>query len=172
MENKIREIVGKIKKSDKKIRALVLLGIIGIALIFLSESSFFSSEKKETENYSYDSYVSSLEKETEALIEAIDGAGECKVMLTLKNTKESVFAKNGEENSSEGSKSNSYEYVLHKEASGEEPLLLKEYFPRINGIAVVCSGGDSITVKEEIINCLSSVFDIPSSKISVTKLRQ
>jgi len=171
LADSIKELLKRFKSSDKKIKILVLLGIIGIVLILLSEVGA-SVPKREGDEYSYEKYVASLEKETKELVEAIDGAGECRVMLTLKNSKESVYAKNSEENSSEGSYSDSYEYVLYKSSGNEQPVLIKEYFPQVMGVAVVCSGGDSIAIKEDIINCLSSVFDIPSSKISVSKLKQ
>ena len=172
MENKIKEFALKIRNSDKKLKALIALGIIGMLLILLSETTLFSTNKKEINEYSYDDYICALEDETRNIIEAIDGAGECRVMLTLKSSKSSEFAKNIQENHSESSYSDSYEYVFYKGASGEEPVLIKEYFPQVLGVAVVCSGGNNTAVKEEIINCLSSVFDIPSSKISVSKLKE
>ena len=162
----------RLKNSDKKLKIIIALGIVGMLLILLSETSLFTADRKEKDDYSYDVYISSLEEETENIIESIDGAGECRVMLTLKYTKESEFAKNYQENKSESSYSDSFEYVLYKGANGEEPLLLKESFPQVQGVAVVCSGSDNTAVKEEIINCLSSVFDITTSKISVSKLKQ
>ena len=140
-------------------------------LIFLSELIPSNTNADKKDEYSYDEYTSSLESETTKLLEAIDGAGECVVMITLENTKESVFAKNTEESSSNGSYSNSDEYVLYKGQEGETPVLVKEYFPKVKGVAVVCGGADDIAVKESIINCISSVFDLPTSKISVSKLR-
>ena len=172
MANSIKEVVLRIKNGDKKIKIFIIIGFIGILLILLSEAVPSVSEKKSNQEYSYDKYVVSLENETKALVEAIDGAGECRVMLTLENTRESVWAKNSEESRSEGSYSNSYEYVLYKGQDGETPILVKEYFPQIKGVAIVCAGADDIRVKESIINSLSSVFDIPSSKISVSKLKQ
>ena len=171
LANKVNEIWLKIRKSDKKIKVFIALGLIGMLLILLSEALPEQGVKKRTEEISYTEYISSLENETKLLVEAIDGAGECRVMLTLKNTRESVYAKNSEENKSDGSYSNSYEYVLYKGQEGETPVLIKEYFPQVMGVAVVCSGADNIAVKEAVINSLSSVFDIPSSKISVSKLK-
>ena len=171
MENKFREIANRIKSSDKKIKILVAIGIIGILLILLSEAVPDNPAKKESGDNDYSKYVSSLEEETKEMIESIDGAGKCVVMITLKASNESVYAKNTDENNASGSISKSDEYVFYKGDSGETPVLLKEYFPQINGIAVVCSGADDYAVKESVISCLSSVFDIPTSKISVTKLK-
>ena len=161
----------RIKTGDKRIKLLLIIGFIGIFLILLSEITPSSSVKKEGENIPYDTYAQALEDECEKLIEAMDGAGECRVMLTLKNTGESVWAKNTEESGGESNYSNSNEYVLYKGQDGETPILVKEYFPQVKGVAVVCEGADDIRVKENIISSLSSVLDIPSSKISVSKLR-
>ena len=171
MENKFREIIEKIRNSDKKIKIIVAIGIIGILLILFSEAVPESVSKCESKKSDYSEYVSSLEDETKTVVESIEGAGKCIVLITLKASNENVYAKNTDENSSSGSISKSDEYVFYKGDSGETPVLLKEYFPQINGIAVVCSGADNYEVKESIISCLSSAFDIPTSKISVTKLK-
>ena len=171
MANNFKEILHKIKTSDKKIKVFIALGLIGILLIFMSEIIPSTTQSTKKDEYSYDEYITTLESETTKLLESIDGAGECRVMITLENTRESVFAKNYEESSSGSYYSNSNEYVLYKGQEGETPLLVKEYFPQIKGVAVVCSGADSVAVKESIINCLTSVFDLPSTKISVSKLR-
>jgi stage III sporulation protein AG len=91
-------------------------------------------------------------------------------MLTLKDTNESVYAKNSQESSNDSSYSKEYEYVLYDGDDGETPVLIKQYFPQIQGVAVVCEGGDNTAVKERIINALSSLFNISTSKISVSKL--
>ena len=170
MANSIKEIISKVKTSDKKVRVLVIIGLIGIVLIMLSDVSFFSSDnKKSSDDYSYDEYVCNLEDKCEKLIESIDGVGECKVMITLRDTKESIYARNSEESRNDSSFSNSYEYVLYKADDGETPILVKQYFPKVLGVAVVCNGADNAAVKERIISLLTSVFDISSSKISVSK---
>ena len=171
MANKLREIAEKIKNSDKKLKIFVAIGIIGILLILLSEAVPAGVSKNEKKESDYSNYVSSLEEETKQVVESIDGVGKCVVMITLKASNENVYARNTDENNSSSSISKSDEYVFYKGDSGETPVLLKEYFPQINGIAVVCSGADNYAVKESIISCLSSVFDIPTSKISVTKIK-
>ena len=92
-------------------------------------------------------------------------------MITLKNSNESVFAKNIQQNSENGNYSSQSEYVLDNGQNGETPVLIKEFFPEIKGVAVVCSGADSIAVREEIIKCISSLYGISSAKISVSKMR-
>lgn len=103
-------------RGDKKIKIFVAIGIVSILLILLSEvvpgSAAKSASSVDSEEYSYSEYISDLENETAEIIGSIEGVGECRVMLTLKNTNESVYAKNSDESSDDSSYSKSYEYVL------------------------------------------------------------
>ena len=93
-------------------------------------------------------------------------------MLTLKDTKESIYAKNSDEKNDESSYSKNYEYVLYDGQDGETPVLIKQYFPQIQGVVVVCDGADNTVVRENVINSVSSLFNIPTSRISVSKIKQ
>lgn len=180
MTNGIKEFlkpyIERLTNQDKRIKLFVILGFAGIVLILLSEAvPHNDSVKKEApdkSDSSYSDYILSLEKETEELISSIDGAGSCKVMITLKNTNESVFAKNSQENKAESSYSNSHEYVLYDGQDGETPVLIKQYFPSVQGVAVVCEGADNKAVRESIVNSIASLYNISVSKISVSKLKE
>lgn len=174
MESKLNEIFSKIKNSDKRLKIFTAIGLAGILIILLSEAVPNSSEKK-TQNSSseasYTEYAAELENKTQSLVSSINGVGRCKVMITLKNTNESIYAKNSEENNSNGSYSKKYEYVLYDGQDGDEPVLVKQYFPQIQGVAVVCDGADSEIVRENVVSSISSLFDISASKISVSKYK-
>ena len=92
-------------------------------------------------------------------------------MITLSDTNESVFAKNTEENQSDSSYSKNDEYVLYEEDGSKAPVLVKQYFPEIRGIAIVCDGADNEVVRENIFNSVSSLYGIPVTKISVSKYK-
>ena len=171
MEAKLNDIVRRLKGSDRKIKIAVAVGLVGILLLGLSE--VVPHEKKTADNeISYTEYTAELEKKTQDIISSIDGVGECRVMLTLKNSNESVYAKNNTENSDNGNYSRESEYVLYDGENGEEPVLVKEYFPQVMGVVVVCTGGDSFAVRESVIACVSSLYGLPSTKISVSKLKE
>ena len=91
-------------------------------------------------------------------------------MITLQNTKESVYAENKETSSDESSNSENNEYVIYNSENGDSPLLLKEEMPKVAGVAVVCTGGDNVLVQEKIIDCVCALFNISSSRVSVAKL--
>ena len=170
MESKLRELFISLKGSDKRLKIIIALALAGVLLIMLSEL-IPSGESKSAQEVDYDSYIASLEDKTAELISSINGVGRCKVMITLKNTNESIFAKNTEENSGSGNYSKSDEYVLYEGQEGKTPVLIKEYFPDIQGVAVVCDGADNKVVRESITECVSSLYGISVSKISISRYK-
>ena len=95
--NKLKEYLEKLKFDKKKI--IIAIGFIGIALILLSEVVPQESSKSQNTDAQtdYSEYVSSLEEKTADLISSIDGVGRCKVMITLEQSDENIFAKNTDE---------------------------------------------------------------------------
>ncbi len=161
LKEKFKEVMEK-KKSKTKL--LVAVGIIGILLILLSEISFPTAKKD------YTSYAEQLDEKLTDIISSMEGVGKCRVMITLRSTSESIYAKNTENSQSTGSSSQNSEYVIYDGGNGDSPILLQENFPDIEGVAIVCSGGDNIAVREKIIQCVSALFNISSNRISVSKL--
>jgi len=97
--------------------------------------------------------------------------GTCKVMITLEKSDENVYATNSESKRDADSGSSKEDYVLYDQDSGESPLLLSAYLPNVQGVAVVCTGGDDPAVREKITTTVASLFGIPTNRISVSKLK-
>ena len=169
-------------KSDIKIKIAVAAGLIGILIIFLST---LGSEEKDTksdsENLKNDvvsedttAYKNQLEKELTSLLESITGVGEAKVMISIEGTTEYVYAEelSSDIDSSEEKTSESHEnkIVIIENNGKTEALVKKVIRPQVSGVAVVCQGGDNISVKENIISAVSTVLSIPSNKICVEAL--
>lgn len=166
----IKEKLAEFIKSNSKIRILIIIAFVGILLIMLSEFIPTNTKVTQVNDNLKESYVDSLEKETERLISSIYGAGKCKVMITIKSTNETVYAQNSEISSNSGNYSRKYEYVFYDGNNGDEPVLIKEYMPQIQGVAIVCEGANNPDVAESIISAISSLFNLSSSKISISKL--
>jgi stage III sporulation protein AG len=173
--NKIKDKINSFFLGDKKkAKIIVAVGLIGIVLIFASEmlegdnkSDTVSSDTQSN----YTEYTQELEERLTSFISSIDGVGECKVMITLQNTSESVYATNNEYKSDDDSTNSKDEYVFYDASSGETPVLIKEYMPQVQGVTVVCSGGDDVIIKEKIIESVTSLFNIPSNRVSVSKIK-
>lgn len=134
MVNKLKEYLEKIKFDKKKI--IIAIGFMGIALILLSEVVPQESSKSQNTDVQtdYSEYVSSLEEKTADLISSIDGVGKCKVMITLEQSDENIFAKNTDESTNSGSYSKKSEYVLYEDNNNDTPVLVKQYFPKVKAL--------------------------------------
>lgn len=174
MANKIKDCLENFIKTKDKKQIIIVIGIVGVLLILLSEflpvQTASSSKSKQTAQSDYSQYVDELEKKTTDFISSIDGVGKCKVMITLDVSDENVYAKNIEESKDDGSYSKRSEYVLYEDNNNDTPILVKQYFPKVKGVAVTCTGGDNVVVREQIISGVSSLFGISSTKISVSKI--
>lgn len=175
--NDILENLKNLKIGKKN---LILVAIAIFIMVLLLVSEFLTPEntenisKENTEIYS-SQYIEKTEKELEALLENISGAGEVKVMITLENCYENVFAKGySEKNDSktDSQKSESEEeYIIVKNGSNnEECLVVKVYEPTVKGVAVIAQGAGNTQVKNAITQTVCALFDISTAKVSVEKM--
>lgn len=169
----IEKYIEKIKK-DKKSLLILISGIIVIFIIFMSEFIFTNkSEEKidfvneEDSQYEYCEY---LEEKLTILISSIDGAGKSKVMVTLDETTEYVYAENLNEQYDINNSNYENEYVIIQVENDDKGLLIKTIEPKIRGVAIVCEGGDNPAVQQQIYSVVSSVLNLNTSKISIAKL--
>ena len=82
---------------DKKVFVFVIAGLLGILLIVISEINFESEEnatEKNTNQIEAYEYCDYLEKKVAEIVSSIDGAGSVKVMITLSESIEYVYAQN------------------------------------------------------------------------------
>lgn len=175
MDSNIKErFTAFIKSDNKRVKIIVILGAVGIVLILISgftDSHKSSSKAPDKEQLSYEAYTQELEKKLTDIIASISGVGECEVMITLENTYESVYATNSEFKNNDDSVNQKDEYVIYDADSGETPVLIKEYMPKVMGVSIVCSGGENIEVKEKIIESVTALFNISANRVSVAKIK-
>lgn len=106
-----------------------------------------------------EAYEKELEEKIRGLLTGMEGVSDISVMVTFESGSEFVFAQdqNGEQKS----------YVIIDADGDDRTVLLKEIYPRVRGIAVVCRGGSNAAVQERIIRLLCSLFDLPSNRVFV-----
>jgi len=175
---------------NENCRKIILgAGLIGIALIFLSGFLTNSGKTEQKANSAATAstaqeYETHLEKELTALITKIQGVGNASVMVTLEQTKQSVYAKE-EKNSGQTTKdqsdgstrnemdqSNETNYILVKAADGsEQALAVTEIQPVIKGVVVVCDGGGNTAVQQSVIDAVTTALDISSVRVCVIKAK-
>ena len=82
---------------NKKVKIVVIIGALGMILILLSSlGDGAKKENKSSEAFDYSSYTQQLEHKLTEIISQISGVGECKVMVTLENSSENVYATDSE----------------------------------------------------------------------------
>lgn len=172
----LKNLINKLK-IDKKTALFVVIGFTAILIIFLSELSDSSGEEDKriiTDEMSSVAYCEYLEDKVKEIVESIDGAGEAKVMITLSETTEYIYATNDKDSrkNSENTDDSTFEndYVIIENNSNDTGLLIKTIEPKVRGVAVVCEGGNDSTVQRQIYSAVSAVLNISTSRISISKL--
>ena len=150
---------------------LVLLALAGIMLI---GASYFESigldeqvdMKFEVEKDDNGDYENTIEQKVKKIISSVEGVSNVNVMVTFKCGNEKILQLDSENSSDEGKNTLKKSTVILNGNDGESPYVVKEMNPQIEGIAITAKG---ITngKKEEIMNMLSALFDVPIHKISV-----
>ena len=176
--------------SNKKIKTdLLAIFITGVILLLIS-GSFFSGENEDVKeeeisvsktdltnnnNTEYD-----IEKRLSEIISTIEGAGNTKVMVTLKGTTEKNVAKDTrQEKSIDNDESAVSENTVLEETTvstenseGEKmPFVVSETMPEIQGALIVSEGADNVYVKSAIVEAAQALLNVPSNKIAVFKMK-
>ena len=168
--DRLKEFYSKLTGSRKAMTAAAAVGIAGMLMIlfFGGNENEESKETIVTEPASnvWTDYSSDTERRLEELLSAIDGVGDVKVMISFSSTEEYIYAQaekiNGEKTENE--------YVTVRNGNSEEALLRQVNTPDITGVAVVCGGGKSDRVREEIYRTVTAVLGIPAGRIYVAAM--
>lgn len=186
-------IAGKLKallEGDKKVKVIVLIGIIGILLILLSECVPKAAQKKSpagenTAEVSIADYEKALEEKVGTLVSSIAGVGDARVMVTLESGAQNVYATeekkntdttkdyNGNDPKRVQQKENSEEkYIIVDTVDGKQALLKTQIQPQVKGVVVVCEGGQDVQVQQRIIEAVTTALDVMSNRVCVTPIAE
>lgn len=159
-------MIDKTAWKQKIPKKAVWIGLAALGVIFILIGTL-SSGKKTTESVSDLSvkyYTETLEERIAALCRSVDGVSDVHVLLTLDTGSEFVYAQNGEKSSSGGTVS---DYLIVEQSGGENVVLIKEIYPSVRGVAIVCRGGEYATVRQTLTELLSAALGIPQAKIRI-----
>lgn len=174
----------KILENKKLIKISVIIGIIGILLIFLSDFVTIGDNQKDTPSVNTnDDYAKSLSEDIETLVKNITGDEQVSVLITLENGTEYVYAtkknidtdvvenRNSSQNYNNQTSDKSEEsYIIIKTDTGEQPLLLSTIAPTVRGVAIACNSGGSAMIVEKVREAVCVLLDITESKVSITAI--
>ena len=178
----------KLNLKDKN--TWLILGILGVLLLVIAmptgQSGKKGSQDLQTQTgagetaqlsgqESTDDTTAALEKRLEESHSLIDGAGEVRVMITMKDTGEKVVEKDVTRRTDEDSGGTeqtdlSQSSVYERDGSAETPYVSNELTPQVEGILVVAQGGGNSIVKQNILQSVMALFPLEAHKITIVKM--
>ncbi len=184
----ITSLLEKIKKGDNMLKLIVAIGLLAVGVLFLS--SVLPGSAKDTAQSSTDEsavnaedYRMALSEELGNMIASIEGAGRTKIMLTLKNTEIELYAtdnntqqketsekRDNNENADRQSNEKKECIIVRQKDGSEKALSTGRAMPQVNGVLVVCDGGDNEAVCSDIKAAVSAALNISEALVFVTKL--
>lgn len=180
----VKQKLGQYSESKKKI-ILILCLVTGLSMMLISGFVSSSSKKQKNKdiNFNVSGYEHKLEERLLDLVEEIDGVGKAKIMVTLESSIEYIYAQERREKTDKISdfkdktplklqerNDEEKKLMLVDGPSGRRQALIKtEIQPKIKGVVVVCQGGNEPLVNQQITNVLTTVLNISSSRVFVTK---
>lgn len=173
--DRIKEIIQN--AGPVKIMIVILSGIL---LLLVSCGDLFekkemdpeksTSVRKESEpGDDVQDYRNMMEEQVRSILEKVDGVGNVDVMITLRASKEKVTLK---DNTIDAERREEETVLIQDENDNTSPYVIREVEPKIEGILIVCEGGDRAALQREIIDGISALFSVESHKIKVMKSKE
>lgn len=190
----------RIKKwlsGKRKRENMIVLALSGILLMVIALPAGTKQENAATKSVQTDSESAMLEKTKEnaakedeleerltELLACMDGVGKVKVMITYSSTPQQVVEKDipvsdsrtQETDSAGGSRSvqssGQQEGTVYTtdEAGNKVPYVSRTLSAQVEGLTVLCEGGASPVVQQNITDIAEALFGIEAHKIKVAKM--
>lgn len=177
------KILEKFNLTSKKGIENLVIFLVLVIIVMVVINSLFSENEKETvveEVVKQESKTDSLERKLENILSSIKGVGKVHVMISYTNSIEKVPIYDTKEVTtltneldSNGGKretketSNERKVVYEESGSNKNIVTKQNIMPEIIGVIVTAEGAEVNQVKENIINAVAAVTNIPSHKIQV-----
>jgi len=127
-----------------------------------------------------------LEEELEEFLSLVAGAGRVRVMISALGDRETVFAIDSTENRShiieedaQGGTRDQRQYstqeqtVIITDRNGiDQPLILREISPRVEGIVIIAQGGDDPFVRDALTRAAMAVLGVDAHRVQVLTMNQ
>ncbi len=127
-------------------------------------------------------YIKEMEAKAESLLSGVNGAGQVKVMITLRASSEQVVEKNmpvtrsqtSEQDSQGGSRMVSEfateDATVYRKGNGyEEPYVVKTLSPSVEGVVVVAEGAGNGEVSKNLSEAVQILFGVEAHRVKVLK---
>lgn len=168
--SRIKEAFQGLLKDRKLVQLAFILGLLGIALIYLSSwgGSHEEPEPQPEESQSAEAYRRQLEEDLRRVVRAVTGESSPEVMLTLENSGSSVYAADSRESRASEERENSH-VILEDSGGSQHGLALEQRQPRIQGVVIVSRAAKDPLVREKLMNAARAALGVSSGRICVVE---
>ncbi len=164
-------------RKNKAVTVVLLLGLAGILLIWLSDCGGKPTAQTKTEQTSESvstAYADTLEQRVRQLVVGLTGDEAAEVMVTLAQSVEYIYeyeTKSSSEQTPDSAKNTDERSVVYVEDENgrDQALLRKVLEPKIAGVVVICTGGDAVTVRSRVIQAVSTALSVSTDKVFVAE---
>lgn len=170
------EWANKLLAGLKRYKYAAIVIVIGLALLLIpskkAEEVPSAASPVEMDDRLF---LTQIEERLQQLLGQMRGAGEVRVMLTLKTGSETRYqtdtstvseTKDGSERTQEEQKT----VLISAGSAYDEAAVSAVEYPRFQGALILCQGADDPTVKLGCINAVSALTGLSSDRITVVKM--
>ena len=180
------ESLNKWAKDAKNKKYVIAVGLILLLILLLTflplnngQQQPVATAYKQATTKDNDDYETALEKKLANMLVKMEGVGSVSVMVTTVSNEEKVLAEDTsshtqhteEKDQSGGSRVTENTQLTNDVVlqNGNTPYVIKEYAPEIKGVFILAEGAGDSVVKNQMIDAVSRLLDVPVHKISVEK---
>ncbi len=166
MSDKKLSIIEKIK-NNKNLQRIIIALLSAIVFVIFIYSTFSSNKKVENEVNTQETYVSQLENRLSNALSSVEGAGKVSVVITVESGMETVLAMK----TTTTQTSNGLEVVETPILVNGKTVVLKENYPKVIGVMIVCEGAKSLSVLSKIQQATVSLLNINANQIEILTMK-
>ena len=161
-EKKNNKIIDAFKKIKIEYVILIALAVFAM-IIFFGVSGNGKTDVTESTS-TVDEYVETLENKLKNCLSKVKGAGKVDVIISVGSSMQTVFATQTTTDAS-GTESRSTLVVSGK------PVVLKEAYPEIVGVIVVCEGASNLAVRVDLVNACRTFLSVSDDRIKILSMK-
>lgn len=152
---KLQTIISEVVSDKRGYKYILALLFIGVCLMLLPTGSTNKGAEKvnSTETLPYN--IEAEEKRLADMISSIQGAGKCKVLLSVQTGVETVLAKDDDQT-----------LVLSK-GGNQSTVTVQQRNPAIQGAVIVVEGCSNSTVRYDILSAVKAYTGLGADKITI-----
>lgn len=132
-----------LQENSKKKRAVIIIAMFALGIIFIIAGSVFGKERNDLDN---EKYIKDMECKLEDFLINVKGIKKVKVIITLDEYS--------------GVDADSFNNSV------------SESYPSVRGVCVACSNGNDIYVQTEVTEIVSKYLGIGTNKVKITSIKQ